>query len=94
MTNKQSYFDLKNPIEWNIVEFHRFFIEKNKDRPERLEYKRAADKLNKSLRSIVNTSSNVDTIRKALKLQETAKVSVVFPCANVMLQLDRSSLRP
>ncbi|CAG8481848.1 3255_t:CDS:2 [Paraglomus brasilianum] len=73
MTNKQSYFDLKNPIEWNIVEFHRFFIEKNKDRPERLEYKRAADKLNKSLRSIVNTSSNVDTIRKALKLQETAK---------------------
>ncbi|CAI2176848.1 19294_t:CDS:2 [Funneliformis geosporum] len=37
MADKRSYFDLKNNIEWNIVEFHRFFIEKNKYRQEKLE---------------------------------------------------------
>ncbi|CAG8538547.1 6351_t:CDS:10 [Ambispora gerdemannii] len=71
MTDK--YFDLKNPMEWDIVGFHRFFIEKNKDRPEKLDYKTAADKLTRSLRDIVSTSANADTIRQALNLQEKAK---------------------
>ncbi|CAI2161826.1 5000_t:CDS:2 [Funneliformis geosporum] len=71
----------QNSIEWDIIEFHRFFVEKNKDRSEKLEYKWATNKLNKSLRSIGNTLAE-----KALNLQETAKVSVVFPCINVMLQ--------
>ncbi|CAG8637363.1 9730_t:CDS:10 [Acaulospora morrowiae] len=92
MTDK--YFDLKNPMEWDIVGFHRFFIEKNKDRPEKLDYKTAADKLTRSLRDIVSTSANADMIRQALNLQEKAKVSVDFSCTYVMLQLDRSSLRP
>ncbi|CAG8561573.1 8183_t:CDS:10, partial [Ambispora leptoticha] len=65
MTDK--YFDLKNPVEWDIVG---------------------------SLRDIVSTSANADTIRQALNLQEKAKVSVDFSCTYVMLQLDRSSLRP
>ncbi|CAI2192921.1 1052_t:CDS:1, partial [Funneliformis geosporum] len=57
-----------NSIEWDIIEFHRFFVEKNKDRSEKLEYKWATNKLNKSLRSIGNTLAE-----KALNLQETAK---------------------
>jgi hypothetical protein len=88
------YFDSKNPMEWDIVEFHRFFIEKNRDRPEKLDYKTAADKLARCLRDIVSRSASADTIRQALNLQEKAKVSVDFSCTYVMLQLDRSSLRP
>lgn len=68
MTDK--YFDSKNSMEWDIVEFHRFFIEKNKDRPEKLDYKTAADKLTRCLRDIVSTSVSADTIRQALILQE------------------------
>lgn len=60
-------------MEWDIVEFHRFFIEKNKDRPEKLDYKTAADKLTRCLRDIVSTSASADTIRQALNLQEKAK---------------------
>ncbi|CAB4402362.1 unnamed protein product [Rhizophagus irregularis] len=68
MTDK--YFDSKNSMEWDIVEFHRFFIEKNKNRPEKLDYKTAADKLTRCLRDIVSTSVSADTIRQALILQE------------------------
>uniref|UniRef100_U9SUL1 Uncharacterized protein n=1 Tax=Rhizophagus irregularis (strain DAOM 181602 / DAOM 197198 / MUCL 43194) TaxID=747089 RepID=U9SUL1_RHIID len=44
--------------------------EKNKDRPEKLDYKTAADKLTRCLRDIVSTSVSADTIRQALILQE------------------------
>ncbi|CAI2171143.1 6805_t:CDS:2 [Funneliformis geosporum] len=77
MTVKQTYFDLKNPMEWDIIKFHHFFIEKNKDRPEKLNYMKAADKLIKNLRDIVSTSANANTIRKALSLQKKAKVVAI-----------------
>ncbi|GBC48080.2 hypothetical protein GLOIN_2v1776930 [Rhizophagus irregularis DAOM 181602=DAOM 197198] len=40
------------------------------DKPEKLDYKTAADKLTRCLRDIVSTSVSADTIRQALILQE------------------------
>ncbi|CAB4396168.1 unnamed protein product [Rhizophagus irregularis] len=64
------------------------------DKPEKLDYKTAADKLTRCLRDIVSTSVSADTIRAGINSSGKAKVSVDFSCTYVMLQLDRSSLRP
>ena len=86
MISIRKYFTKTDFTKWDIVDFHRSWIEKHNDRPEKLAYKIAADKLTRSLRDIVNSSSDVDAVRKALSLQEKANTKAsIFSCANAML---------
>ncbi|RUS23770.1 hypothetical protein BC938DRAFT_474650 [Jimgerdemannia flammicorona] len=80
------YFDETNIEDWNLADFHQCWIDLYRDLPNRLSYERAIDYLIKSLRAIIETSSDSGKVNKAVNILEKAKVTysiffkVVLPC--------------
>jgi hypothetical protein len=65
------YFDETNVEAWDVLEFHKAWIHAKEGA-----FDKATDKLSKSLRSISNTSSDVNKVKKADSLLATIKASV------------------
>ncbi|CAG8594151.1 5960_t:CDS:10, partial [Ambispora leptoticha] len=53
-----------SPDKWEIISFHRFWLEQNKSNPEELDYSKASQQLVKNLEYISDTSTNVDNLDK------------------------------
>src|SRR4051794_12393555 len=56
--------------------FHCRWIDENKNKPEKLNYERAAKKFALNLQDIVGGSTNADLVKKAMGLLKNAKASI------------------
>lgn len=71
-----SYFRDNEPEQWEAVGFHRCWIDQNDEKPEVLQYSKAAEQFTLNLQNIISTSTNADTVRKAQKLIVESKASI------------------
>ncbi|CAG8438357.1 10814_t:CDS:2 [Dentiscutata heterogama] len=68
------YFDVTPVKDWSTLQFHKHWIETHKNDSEQLTYGKAMDAFLKSLRAIINRSSDLLKLWKANELLLTVAV--------------------
>ena len=78
MNSWNRYFDDTPVKNWSTFQFHKNWIEAHKNDPEQLTYSKAMDAFLKSLRAIINRSSDLSKIWKANELLVSCQASIIF----------------
>ncbi|CAG8770684.1 1125_t:CDS:2, partial [Cetraspora pellucida] len=76
MNSWNQYFDNTPVKKWSTFQFHKNWFETYKNDPEQLTYSKAMDAFFKSLRAIINRSSDLPKIRKAKELLDSCQANM------------------
>ncbi|CAG8717291.1 7439_t:CDS:2, partial [Acaulospora morrowiae] len=71
------YFDETPAKNWSTFQFHKNWVNVHKNEPEQLTYRKAMDTFFKSLRAIINRSSDLPKIWKANELLNSCQASTI-----------------